>query len=211
MAATCDSGAVRIRCSATLGLVLLLTTLAACGSTDDGAAPTSAPVVSTSPEPTAPTTAPAAPCTWTVEADEPEAETETDGPSDADTPGGAGPDVAPHEAENNAWRQRGGLTAAEISTGTALAEQIRPVLVGSCEQGDFSPERLATALESTAPESWTVFTIQPRSAMGDPSTGVQLTLERDGTCLVGATAPGTASLRVTAPIADGGCWEPPSN
>jgi len=198
---------VRIRCSGALGLVVLLATLAACGSADDGAAPTSAPVVSTAPAPTAPTTAPAAPCTWTVEADEPE----PDSPSTADPSAGAGPDVAPHEAENNAWRQRGGLTAAEISTGAALAEQLRPVIVGPCELGDFSPDRLSAALQAAVPEGWAVFTIQPRSAAGDPSTGIQVALERDGTCVVGATVPGSVFLRVTAPIADGGCWEPPSH
>lgn len=107
------------------------------------------------------------------------------------------------------WRHRRDLSAAQVADGLAVAEQVRSVLVAACETGDFSPERLASAL--AVAEGWTVFTIQPRSAMGDTSTGVEIALEHAGTCLVGDSRPGAVSVRVTGPIADGGCWEPPSS
>lgn len=164
------------------------------------------PAASAVPESEAPTTAPAAPCTWSLESDEPAGDPV---PTASEDSSGDSPDVAPHQAENEQRRQRRDVSAAQVAAGLAVAEQVRPILVAACEQGDFSPERLATALGVA--EGWTVFTIQPRSATGDATTGVVITLERDGTCLVGDTRPGSVTAQVAGPIADGGCWEPPSS
>lgn len=187
-----------------LTAVVCLVALASCGDPAQETGPD--PVASAATESAAPTTAPPGPCAWSLESDEPASDP---APTPPQGTSGVSPDVAPHQAENDQWRQRRDVSAAQVAAGLAVAEQVRPVLVAACEQGDFSPERLATALG--AAEGWTVFTIQPRSAMGDPSTGVQLTLERDGTCVVGDTRPGSVTARVTGPIADGGCWEPPSS
>ncbi|MDF1705573.1 MAG: hypothetical protein P1U38_12445 [Aeromicrobium sp.] len=188
--------------TALLGLGLAC--LAACGG-PTGSEPEM--VASAGPESSAPTTAAPGPCTWELTADEPADAAVAPGSGGAAS--GDSPEVAPHQAENDQWRQRRDVTAAQVAEGTALAERLRPVLVDACEAGDFSPERLADSLAVAA--GWTVFTIQPRSAMGDTSTGVELALDRAGTCLVGDTTPGTVRVHVTGPIADGGCWEPPSS
>lgn len=184
-----------------------LAILTSCGAPQPAAPQEEAPpVASSAPERLAPTTAPAGPCTWSLESDEPAGEPV---PTPTGTVSGDTPDVAPHQAENDQWRQRRDVTTVQVADGLAVAEKVRPVLVAACEQGDFSPERLAAGL--AVAESWTVFTIQPRSATGDTSTGVEIALEHSGTCLVGDTRPGSVTLRVTGPIADGGCWEPPSS
>ncbi|WP_229051163.1 hypothetical protein [Aeromicrobium sp. Leaf350] len=188
--------------AAILGLGLAC--LAACGGPTGSEPDVPASEVA---ESSAPTTAAPGPCTWELTADEPAGGAEA--PGDGGDASGDSPEVAPHQAENDQWRQRRDVTAAQVAEGTALAERLRPVLVSACEAGDFSPESLADSL--AVAEGWTVFTIQPRSAMGDTSTGVVLALERTGTCLVGDTTPGAVRVHVTGPIADGGCWEPPSS
>ena len=59
---------------------------------------------------------------------------------------GSGPEVAPHQAENNAWKYRRPLSPSDHEIATRAAEMIRPALEDRCARGDFSIDATRQAL-----------------------------------------------------------------
>ncbi|HEX5198335.1 hypothetical protein ACFQS1_03675 [Paractinoplanes rhizophilus] len=113
-------------------------------------------------------------------------------------------DGAPHQAENNGWKQRHELTPDEQRTGDALAARIRPKLAALRTAGDFAPASTRDAL----------------LGLGLPPDDVQVTEMRtppgavfavhfpDAGCVIGDVRPDRLLVEVTGAGAEFGCLEP---
>jgi hypothetical protein len=116
----------------------------------------------------------------------------------------SGPDGAPHEADNNGWKQRHDLADADRAAGERAAARIRPELQRLRTAGDF-------ALDSTR---------RTLVALGYPPTDIQVEPLHDGSagavfavhvgraCVDGDVRPERVLVQVEGAAAEFGCLEP---
>jgi hypothetical protein len=123
-------------------------------------------------------------------------------------PAGDGP---PNHADNNGWKQRHELTAAQQKEGDALAARIRPALTTLRSAKDFAPESTRRALIGLglADDTVGVTTMRPPTWDGAPPPGAVFEV-RFGTvgCVIGTVAPDRLQVQVTGSAAEFGCLEP---
>ncbi|WP_433789576.1 hypothetical protein [Actinoplanes sp. CA-252034] len=165
---------------------------------------TAGPVFST-PEPSATVSAPAkapapatAPASATVSA-----------PASVDAgPPGDGP---PNHADNNGWKQRHGLTAAEQKEGDRLAARVEEALARLRAAGDFAPESTRAALIGLRldPERVGVTPMRQPSWMDHVPEGAVFEVRFGvGGCVVGDIRPERLLVEVRGANAEFGCLEP---
>lgn len=123
-------------------------------------------------------------------------------------------DVAPHEQENNGWRQRATLTTADQQVATTAATRIRSALERLRTAGDFRPESTRGALVGLgfSPEDVQVRAFRKPAALPSDApepTGVVYGVRvGDRGCVYGDVAPQRAMAEVGGPVAEWGCIEP---
>jgi hypothetical protein len=130
---------------------------------------------------------------------------ETAGP--ALLPGNA----APHQADNNSWKERHELTAAEQRAGDALAARIRPKLKALRTAGDFAPASTEWALVGLGlrPDDVQVQEIRSVLSSDDPPAGAAFAVRfPDAGCVIGSVRPDRLDVKVTGAAAEFGCLEP---
>ncbi|MFI5889526.1 hypothetical protein ACIA5D_05340 [Actinoplanes sp. NPDC051513] len=129
-------------------------------------------------------------------------------PRDASPPPGDG---APHEAENNGWKQRHDLTADEQRAGDALAARIRPKLTALRTAGDFAPSSTQQALLGLGlrPDDVQVTAMRPPLDSTTPPPGAVFAVRFAGAgCVIGDVRPDRLLVEVTGAAAEFGCLEP---
>jgi hypothetical protein len=163
------------------------------------------PVVEATTQTAPPTTSPPGPCTSEVTA-----APATSAPALA---GGSTPDVAPHEAENNGWKQRRALTPDERAAGEDSARRIAPLLVDLCARGDFTAEGTRRALVGAGfPADAMVEVITPPPGAADDSPFVFYNMRLGArTCVQGDLRRGKVRVDVDGPTREGSCYEPESH
>ncbi|WP_433364214.1 DUF6993 domain-containing protein [Actinoplanes sp. CA-142083] len=120
-------------------------------------------------------------------------------------------DGAPHQAENNGWKQRHELTAEEQRAGDALAARIRPKLAALRTAGDFTPASTRQALLGLglAPDDVAVTPMRtPLDAAAPPPGAVFAVRFPDAGCVIGDVRPSRLLVEVTGAGAEFGCLEP---
>ncbi|MBO2448323.1 hypothetical protein J4573_14555 [Actinomadura barringtoniae] len=130
-------------------------------------------------------------------------------PYDENTTRGGG-DMAPHQQENNGWKQRAELSANDRRLGNAAAARIRPRLQSLRESGDFSEKSVERILLDLG---------QPR----DRVSAKQIQVTTAGTtqqlvgfwvivgqraCVYGDLRPTRVLIEVDGPTMEGSCVEP---
>jgi hypothetical protein len=126
-------------------------------------------------------------------------------------PSGPPDGSAPHEAENNSWKERHDLTAQERREGKALAARIRPALSALRSDGSITPEATETALVGLGlePENVSTEAFRPRGDSETPPPGSEFAVKFGGAgCVIGSVAPDRLDLEVTGAAAEFGCLEP---
>ncbi|SNY55197.1 DUF6993 domain-containing protein [Paractinoplanes atraurantiacus] len=120
-------------------------------------------------------------------------------------------DGAPHQAENNGWKQRHDLTAEEQRTGDALAARIRPKLTALRSAGDFAPASTQRALLSLGLDADQVQVTTMRAPIGEsaPPPGAVFAVHfPEAGCVIGDVRPERLQIEVTGAAAEFGCLEP---
>ena len=118
---------------------------------------------------------------------------------------------APHEAENNSWKERHDLTAKQQHEGKALAARIRTTLSALHSDGTITPEATKTALVGLGLEPDNVITkpFRPGPTSDTPPPGSAFAVKFDGTgCVIGDLHPDRLDIEVTGAAAEFGCLEP---
>jgi hypothetical protein len=121
---------------------------------------------------------------------------------------GAGPDVAPHNAENNRWKQRKPLNAKGVQTGRDTIAKIRPVLERVCASGDFSVDTTKKALAEY--QAYVTRPYETETFLGYTITVSNGPAER-ATCVLGDLKPGQVRIFVNGTTGEGSCYEPKSH
>lgn len=183
----------------------MLLLCAGCGQVELRTADEIPPVLSTdAPTPTVPTSlSPAGPCQ--VEEKVPEPVTNTAPPAPT---GGATPDVAPHNAENNRWKQRKPLNVKGVRTGRDTITRVRPILERVCGSGDFSVDATKKALAEF--EAYVNRPYEQETFIGFTITVSNGPAERV-TCVLGDLKPGLVRIFVDGTTGEGDCYEPKSH
>ncbi len=122
-------------------------------------------------------------------------------PAPADGPAGDG---APHQAENNGWKQRHELTAEEQRTGDALAARIRPKLAALRTAKDFDP---ASTRQTLLELGLSADDVQVSEMRTPPGAVFAVTFPEAG-CIIGDVRPERLLVEVTGAAAEFGCLEP---
>ena len=121
---------------------------------------------------------------------------------------GVGPDVAPHNAENNGWKQRKPLSARGVQTGRDTIAKIRPLLERVCASGDFSVDATKKALTG-----YDAYVLQPDSGMA--FVGYTITVPNGPservTCVLGDLKAGQLRIFADGATGEGSCYEPKSH
>jgi hypothetical protein len=152
---------------------------------------------------TAPTSVPPRPCEVNTQIPEPVADTPP--PPTGAPPTGTGPDVAPHQTENNRWKQRKPLNAKGVQSGRDAIAKISPMVRRVCESGDFSPDATKKALAEFKP-------IVEQPAFW--ATGVSFNITVDNgpnervTCVLGGLEPGLVRISIDGTNGEGSCYTP---
>jgi hypothetical protein len=118
-----------------------------------------------------------------------------------------GPDVAPHEADNNGWKQRHDLTDTERAAGEQAAARIRPELARLHAAGDFaldSTRRMLVALGYAA----TDIQVEP---LNNGSPGAVFAVRAGRACVDGVVRPDRVLVQVEGAAPEFGCLEPYSH
>lgn len=118
-----------------------------------------------------------------------------------------GSNVAPHEAENNGWKQRHDLTDAERQAGEQAAARIRPQLLRLRTAGDFSLDSTRRTLVALGFPA-TDIQVEP---MHDGSAGAVFAVHAGRACVDGDVRPERVLVRVEGSAAEFGCLEPLSH
>ncbi|MCS7477417.1 hypothetical protein ACFFQW_21985 [Umezawaea endophytica] len=159
----------------------------------------------------APTWVPTTPTTCPGDVTAPPAATPT---TPAPTTAGTGrpaPDVAPHQAENNAWKQRRPLTPDERARGVEAADKVLPLLEALCAKGDFTTDSARKALvDAGLPADTMVELVEQRFDGQPPMIYYNATLGTR-TCVLGDLTPGHVRVFVEGPTGEGSCHEPKSH
>jgi hypothetical protein len=115
-------------------------------------------------------------------------------------------DSAPHNAENNGWKQRSELSAADRRLGEEAAARIRPALEGQRAKGDFTPEGTRATLVGLGYPAERVQV----ATMHDPTITGAVFAVRVGErgCVIGDVQPLRMQVEVQGSAAEFGCLEP---
>ncbi|WP_433293902.1 hypothetical protein ACQP2F_31755 [Actinoplanes sp. CA-030573] len=113
-------------------------------------------------------------------------------------------DGAPHEAENNGWKQRHELNYDEKQTGDALAARIRPKLAALRAAGDYAPASTRQALLGLGLRPDDVEVTEMRT----PPGAVFAVRFPEAGCVIGDVRPERLLVEVTGAGAEFGCLEP---
>lgn len=125
-------------------------------------------------------------------------------------PGPAG-DGPPNHADNNGWKQRHDLTAAEKKEGDQLAARIRPALAALREAQDFTPESTRQALLGLGlpAERVGVTAMRQPSWMDTVPPGAVFEVHFGAAgCITGDVRPERLLVQVQGAAAEFGCLEP---
>lgn len=120
-------------------------------------------------------------------------------------------DGAPHEAENNGWKQRHELTADEQRAGDALAARVRPKLAALRTAGDFAPASTRQALLALGlgPDDVQVTGMRTPLDSATPPPGAVFAVHfPEAGCVIGDVRPERLLVEVTGAGAEFGCLEP---
>ncbi|MCP2242632.1 hypothetical protein [Lentzea aerocolonigenes] len=173
---------------------------------DGGADATVVTVLPTS-EPVQPTYVPPnGPCA--VQVNLPEPATTTTTPPAARPTGSHTPDVAPHNAENNGWKVRKGLSPEARQAGATAAEKIKQPLAALCGAGDFALDPTRKALADQGFADATVQYVRTPVGMRELAPGVFFALEIGAACVLGDLTPGSLRLSVDGHTGENSCVEP---
>jgi hypothetical protein len=126
------------------------------------------------------------------------------------TPTGAG-DGPPNYADNNGWKQRHELTAAEKTEGEQLADRIRPALADLRAAQDFAPESTRQALLGLgiSPDRMGVTAMRQPSWMDSVPPGAVFEVHFGAAgCVTGDVRPERLLVEVRGAAAEFGCLEP---
>jgi hypothetical protein len=132
--------------------------------------------------------------------------------ADAGTPAGTatgGPEVAPHQAENNGWKERRPLSKGDHEAASAAAAKLDPALRDVCARQDYTVDAVREVLldKGFAADAFGVTGLrQPLS--GEAATGVVYELRVGGACVVGDLRPHRLRTWIEGPTREGGCLEP---
>jgi hypothetical protein len=131
----------------------------------------------------------------------------------ASAPVDAGPagDQPPNYADNNGWKQRHELSAAEQKEGDQLVARIEPVLAELRAAGDFTPESTRRALLGLGLEAGRVGVTAMRQPSWMDSVPPGAVFEvRFGAagCVTGDVRPERLLVHVSGAAAEFGCLEP---
>jgi len=138
---------------------------------------------------------------------------ESAAPSMTAEPTGDG-DVPPNHADNNGWKRRNELTAAERRVGEDLAALIRPKLETLRAVGDFAPASTRQALLGVGISADAIEVTPMRTPLGQPTPppGVVYAVRVGRTgCVVGDVRPDRVLVEVRGAAAEFGCLEPGSH
>jgi hypothetical protein len=175
----------------------------------DGGGDVSVAPVTTTPAPVTTTAVPSAPSSAPCASEVVAAPAQTGTPTAAPG-GGSVPDVAPHQAENNGWKQRRALTPDERTAGEDAARRIAPLLVDLCARGDFTAEGTRRALVGAGFPSDAIVEVVPQPegvADSSPVVFYNMTLAAR-TCVQGDLRLGRVRVHVDGPTGEGSCYEP---
>lgn len=118
---------------------------------------------------------------------------------------------APHEAENNSWKERHALTAQERREGKALAARMRLALSALRDSGTITPDATEAALVGLGVEPNDVavepFRAGPTADTPPPGSVFAVTFGGAG-CVIGSLRTDRLDLEVTGAAAEFGCMEP---
>jgi uncharacterized protein DUF6993 len=122
-----------------------------------------------------------------------------------------GPDVPPNHADNNGWKQRHELSAADQRTGQRLAAKIRPKLEALRAAGDFAPASTRQALLDLGIKADAIEVTAMRPPIGEqipPPGAVYAVHFASVGCVIGDVRPERVMVEVTGSAAEFGCLEP---
>jgi hypothetical protein len=118
-------------------------------------------------------------------------------------------DLAPHEVENNAWKQRGEPTAGDRAAARSAAERIRRAAERRRPTGALSPAATRDMLLRLGFAGGRVAVAAPRGRDGATPAGAVFAVHVGRTaCVVGALSPDRTQVEVTGRAAEYGCLEP---
>ncbi|WP_240742141.1 hypothetical protein [Micromonospora zingiberis] len=126
-------------------------------------------------------------------------------------PTGPQADAPPNHADNNGWKQRHELSAADQRTGQKLAARIRPKLEALRAAGDFAPastqrELLELGIKAAAIE---VTAMRPPTGQETPPPGAVYAVHFANVgCVIGDVRPDRVMVEVTGSASEFGCLEP---
>ncbi|BCJ61862.1 hypothetical protein Jiend_52840 [Micromonospora endophytica] len=126
-------------------------------------------------------------------------------------PTGPQADAPPNHADNNGWKQRHELSAADQRTGQRLAAQIRPRLDELRAAGDFAPASTQRALLDLGIKADAIEVTAMRPPIGQeasPPGAVYAVRFADVGCVIGDVRPDRVMVEVTGSAAEFGCLEP---
>lgn len=194
-----------------LGALAVVLLCAACGQVELKTAdevPTLALPTETAVPPSLTSMAPSGPCEVEEHVPEPVTPQEPGPTPGAGPTSGVGPDVAPHNAENNRWKQRKPLNAKGVQTGRDTIAKIRPVLERVCASGDFSVDTTKKALAEY--QAHVVRPYEKEIFIGYTITVSNGPTERV-TCVLGDLKPSLVRIFVDGTTGEGDCYEPKSH
>jgi hypothetical protein len=113
-------------------------------------------------------------------------------------------DGPPDQADNGAWRQRQGPTAADGRAAAAAAARIRPALEHLRAAGLFGPDATLGALVALG---FAVPDVQVEPMRQPPGTAYAVHVGRTG-CVIGDLRPQRVLAQVAGVAAEFGCLEP---
>ncbi|MEV2239241.1 hypothetical protein [Micromonospora sp. NPDC049891] len=132
-------------------------------------------------------------------------------PSAVAEPAAPQADAPPNHADNNGWKRRHELSAADQRTGQKLAARIRPKLEALRAAGDFAPastQRVLLDLGITA-EAVEVTAMRTPIHQDTPPPGAVYAVRfADVGCVIGDVRPDRVMVEVTGSAAEFGCLEP---
>jgi hypothetical protein len=141
-------------------------------------------------------------------------------PPSSGTPYASGPaapgDRPPNAADNNAWKQRRELSAADRQAGAVAAARIRPALERLRAAGSFAPEATQRVLLSLGYPATDILVTPMQPAMlgtttqAPPGAVYALRIGQAG-CVIGDVRPDRVLVEVTGAAAEFGCLEPSSH
>lgn len=170
----------------------------------DGGADVMTVTVPPTSEPVPPTHVPPnGPCAVQVNLPEPATTPPSAAPASGHTP-----DVAPHNAENNRWKVRKGLSPEARQAGATAAEKIKQPLAALCGAGDFALDPTRKALADQGFAGATVRYVRTPVGMPEPAPGVFFAFEIGPTCVLGDLTPGSLRLFVDGHTGENSCIEP---